>query len=102
MYNEKLRLELPKIKVPTMTTTFEIELEVKGVTDYGKWLLNDYRPIAGGAEAGASLSQDACQKILNHIFNDGTYSVPTAYLGLWTSALTGTSTSATAGELTYT
>lgn len=56
----------------------------------------------GAVMGGASLSDDAEIKILNHIFNDGTYSVPTASIGLWTSALTDASTGATAGELTYT
>lgn len=55
-------------------------------------------PLAGGA----SFSDYLENKVLDHIFNDGTFSVPTASLGLWTSALTDASTGATAGELTYT
>jgi hypothetical protein len=57
-----------------------------------------YPPAAGGA----SFSDYLENKILDHIFNDGTYSVPTASLGLWTSALTDASTGATSGEATYT
>lgn len=57
-----------------------------------------YPPAAGGA----SFSDYLELKILDHIFNDGTYSVPTASLGLWTSALTDASTGATAGEADYT
>lgn len=62
------------------------------IAEYG------YPPIAGGA----SFSDYLENKVLDHIFNDGTYSVPTASLGLWTSALTDASTGATAGEAAYT
>lgn len=55
-------------------------------------------PVAGGA----SFSDYLENKVLDHIFNDGTFSVPTASLGLWTSALTDASTGATAGEAAYT
>lgn len=55
-------------------------------------------PMAGGA----SFSDYLENKVLDHIFNDGTYSVPTASLGLWTSALTDASSGATAGEADYT
>lgn len=54
------------------------------------------------AAGGASFSDYLENKVLDHIFNDGTYSVPTASLGLWTSALTDASTGATAGEAAYT
>lgn len=57
-----------------------------------------YPPAAGGA----SFSDYLELKVLDHIFNDGTFSVPTASLGLWTSALTDASTGATAGEASYT
>lgn len=58
-----------------------------------------YPPAAGGA----SFSDYLELKVLDHIFNDGTFTVPsTVALGLWTSALTDASTGATAGEAAYT
>lgn len=78
-------------------------------SDYLKrWALEQYseRFIAEygfpPAMGGASFSDYLENKVLDHIFNDGTYSVPTASLGLWTSALTDASTGATAGEASYT
>jgi hypothetical protein len=56
-------------------------------------------PMMGGA---ASLGQAVQQKVLDHITNQTSYTMPTPYLGLWTSSVTDTSTAATAGELTYT
>jgi hypothetical protein len=50
----------------------------------------------------ASFSDYLENKILDHVFGDGAYTSPTAYVGLWTSALTDASTGATAGEATYT
>ncbi len=79
------------------------------LSDYARWLLADrysqdylaehgLLPMAGGA----SFSDYLELKVLDHIFNDGTYSVPTASLGLWTSALTDASTGSTSGEAAYT
>lgn len=76
----------------------EIKFNPGRFTEYGRWLYEDYIPVAGAA----SFSDYLELKVLDHIFNDGTYSVPTASLGLWTSALTDASSGATAGELTYT
>src|SRR4051794_14227647 len=67
-------------------------------TEYGRYMYKDYMPMAGAA----SFSDYLENKVLDHIFNDGTYSVPTASLGLWTSALTDASTGATTGEAAYT
>ncbi len=50
----------------------------------------------------ASFSDYLENKVLDHVFGDGSYTSPTAYVGLWTSALTDASTGATAGEATYT
>lgn len=50
----------------------------------------------------ASFGDAVENKILDHVFGDGAYTSPTAYLGLWTSALTDASTAATAGEATFT
>lgn len=55
------------------------------------------------AAGGASFSDYLENKVLDHIFNDGTFTVPaTVAIGLWTSALTDASTGATAGEAAYT
>jgi hypothetical protein len=67
-------------------------------TDYGLWLLSRYAPIAGGASIGNAVEN----KILDHITNQTSYTMPTPSLGLWTSTVDDTSTAATAGELTYT
>lgn len=56
-----------------------------------------FPPIAGGA----SFTDFLAKKLLDHIFGDS-FAAPTAYLGLWTSALTDASTGSTTGELTYT
>src|SRR4249920_148253 len=69
------------------------------LSDYGRWLVDCQVPRGLTA---ASFSDYLENKVLDHIFNDGTYSVPTASLGLWTSALTDASTGATAGEAAYT
>jgi hypothetical protein len=76
-------------------------LQRRVLEDYGERFLADHGipPIAGGA----SFSDYLENKVLDHIFNDGTFSVPTTVaLGLWTSALTDASTGATSGEANYT
>ena len=50
----------------------------------------------------ASFGNAVENKILDHITNQSSYTMPTPYLALWTSTLDETSTAATAGELTYT
>ena len=51
----------------------------------------------------ASFSDYAETAILDHILSDGAFTEPAnVYLGLWTSALSDASTSATAGEANYT
>jgi hypothetical protein len=76
-----------------------ITLNPGRLSDYGRWLVDCQVPRGLTA---ASFSDYLENKVLDHIFNDGTYSVPTASLGLWTSALTDASTGATAGEAAYT
>jgi hypothetical protein len=76
-------------------------LQRKILAEYSEEFLAEhgYPPVAGGA----SFSDYLENKVLDHIFNDGTFTVPaTVALGLWTSALTDASSGATAGELTYT
>lgn len=84
-----------KVEVPNLCT---VELGRANFTEYGRWLFNDYIPMAGGA----SITDATELKILDHIVANATYSAITPYLGLWTSAVTDTSTAATTGELTYT
>lgn len=92
-----------------------LKLESAKITDYGRYAYREilpeelalpWNPLESGSpkeiRGAASFSDNLENKILDHIFNDGTYSVPTASLGLWTSALTDASTGATTGELTYT
>ena len=55
-------------------------------------------PMLGAASFGNAVEN----KILDHITNQASYTMPTPYLALWTSTLDDTSTAATAGELTYT
>lgn len=55
-------------------------------------------PMMGGASIGNTVEN----KVLDHLVNNTSYTMPTPYLGLWTSAVDDTSTAATAGELTYT
>lgn len=55
-------------------------------------------PIMGGA----SFSDYLENKVLDHIFNDASYTAPSPSLGLWTAALTDASTGAAASEATYT
>lgn len=86
------RVIIPGLEVP------DLILENPRVTEYGRWLLRDYKPIAGGASIGNAVEV----KILDHLVANATYSAPAPYLGLWTSAVDDTSTAATAGELTYT
>lgn len=84
---------VPGIEVP------EIVLENPRLTEYGRWLLNDYVPIAGGAN---NMGDAVELKVLDHLVANATYAAPSPYLGLWTSAVDDTSTAATSGELTYT
>jgi hypothetical protein len=67
-------------------------------TDYGLWLLSEYVPIAGGASFGNAVEN----KILDHITNQTSYTMPTPSLGLWTTTPDDTYTAASGTELTYT
>lgn len=88
-------LVMPRVVVPELC---ELNLQVGGWTEYGRWLMKDYKPIAGAASIGDAVEL----KVLDHLVANATYGALTPYLGLWTSALTDASTSATAGELSYT
>lgn len=92
-----------------------LKLDSARITEYGRYAYRDvlpdelalpWNPLEPGSpkdiRGAASFSDYLELKVLDHIFNDGTFSVPTASLALWTSALTDASTGATAGELTYT
>lgn len=90
-----------------------IQLNKGHITPAGLWLgtghdLNDpeirgminrgIKPMMGGASIGDVVEN----KVLDHLVNNTSYTMPTPSLGLWTSAVGDTSTAATAGELTYT
>lgn len=49
-----------------------------------------------------SFSEYAAGKILQHALGSSSWTMPTTYVGLWTSALTSASTGSTAGEAAYT
>lgn len=55
-------------------------------------------PMMGAASIGNAVEN----KILDHLTNQASYTMPAPYLALWTSTLDDTSTAATSGELTYT
>lgn len=55
-------------------------------------------PMLGAASIGDAVEK----KVLDHLTNQTSYTMPTPYLALWTSTVDDTSTAATAGELTYT
>lgn len=77
-----------------------ITLNPGRLSEYGRWLANSQVPLG---LINASFSDYLELKVLDHIFNDGTFTVPsTVALGLWTSALTDASTGATSGEAAYT
>jgi hypothetical protein len=57
-----------------------------------------HRPMMGAASIGNAVEN----KVLDHLTNQTSYTMPTPSLGLWTSTVDDTSTAATAGELTYT
>ena len=67
-------------------------------TEFGLWLLTAYAPIAGAGSIGNAVEN----KILDHITNQTSYTMPTPSLGLWTGTLDDTSTAATANEANYT
>lgn len=89
-----------------------IRLNKGHITPAGLWLgtghdINDpevralitagQRPMMGGASIGNVVEN----KVLDHLTNQTSYTMPTPSLGLWTSTVDDTSTAATAGELTY-
>lgn len=69
------------------------------LTHHGWTLVKQQAPLGLVA---ASIGNAVENKILDHLVANATYSAPTPYLALWTSALDDTSTAATSGELTYT
>ena len=49
-----------------------------------------------------SFSEYCASAVLAHVVGKTSFTEPTTYIGLWTSALTSASTGATSGEATYT
>lgn len=86
------RVVVPGLEVP------ELVLGAPNFTEFGRWFLNEYVPISGGASIGNAVEN----KVLDHLVANATYTAPTPSLGLWTSTVDDTSTAATAGELSYT
>jgi hypothetical protein len=89
-----------------------IQLNPGRITRAGLWLATghdladpDIQNLIGQGKGpmmgGGSFTDYLENKLLDHIFGDS-YTAPTAYLALWTSALTDASTGSTGGELTYT
>lgn len=81
-----------KLWTPELAEICELPLDIASRMD------QQPPPIMGGA----SFSDDAELKVLNHIFNDGTYSVPTPYLALTTATPDDTKTGSTITEAGYT
>lgn len=77
----------------------EITLNPGRLTRYGWGLVRQQVPLGLVA---ASIGNAVENKVLDHLTNQTSYTMPTPYLALWTSTLDDTSTAATAGELTYT
>ena len=77
----------------------KIELDPGFITPYGEeWLYRyvlDQPPIAGGASFGNVVEN----KVLDHLTNQASYTMPAPYLGLWTTTPDDTFTAATATEL---
>lgn len=76
-----------------------IRLNPGRLTPYGWSLVKQQAPL-GLVAAGIGNAVE--NKILDHLVANSTYSAPSPYLALWTSALDDTSTAATSGELSYT
>lgn len=94
-------MELMRVELDLDNIHISDFLQRKILDDYGADFCAEHGmpPMAGGA----SFSDYTENKVLDHIFNDGTFTVPsTVAIGLWTSALTDASTGATAGEAAYT
>jgi hypothetical protein len=85
-----------------------LELQPGRLVRHPRWLreLPGFVEVDGlllpAAAGGASLGNAVENKILDHITGQTSYTMPTPYLGLWTSAVDDTSTAATAGEANYT
>lgn len=86
-----------EILVPTPRKLERIELLRPRFSDYAR--RRGLAPIAGGA---GSFSDYLEAKVLDHIFNDPSYTAPSPRLRLWTSALGDASDASTAGEANYT
>ena len=76
-----------------------IRLNPGRLTPYGWHLVKQQVPLGLVAASAGNAVEN---KILDHLTNQTSYTMPTPYLALWTSALDDTSTAATSGELTYT
>lgn len=82
--------------VPKVEPVTVLDLHEGHLTEYGRFMFTKYRPIAGAA----SFSNYLEDKLLDHIFNDGTFSAPSPSLALCTTAPTDSSTGATIVEAT--
>jgi hypothetical protein len=88
--------ERVELLIPTPNRLERIELLEPRYSDYARRC--GLAPMAGGA----SFSDYLENKVLDHIFNDPSYTAPSPYLRLWTSALTDASDASTSGEAAYT
>lgn len=75
-----------------------LDLHPGRLTHYGRWLMHDYVPMAGGASIGNAVEN----KVLDHLVANATYAAVTPSLGLWTTTPDDTYTAASGTELTYT
>lgn len=93
-------MEVVRVELDLASARFSDYFQRKVLADWSEEFIAEhgFPPAAGGA----SFSDYLENKVLDHIFNDGTYSVPTASLALCTSVPTDASTGATIVEATYT
>lgn len=91
-----MSLFVPKVEVPGVG---ELALRYGGITEHGRhWLESIYPPIAGAASASDYLEL----KLLDHIFNDPSFTAPSPSLALCTAVPDDTKTGSTITEANYT
>lgn len=94
--------EVPKLQVVEFSPVLGVSeyLQRKVIDDYCADYAAEhgFPPLAGGA----SFSDYLENKILDHIFNDGSYTAPSPYLALCTSVPDDTKTGTTIVEASYT
>jgi hypothetical protein len=98
---QRPKLWVPKVEVPGIGA---LALTLGGISEYGRELVRGmHLPMAGDDCEFASFSDYLELKVLDHIFNDGTFTVPsTVALALCTTVPTDVSTGANIVEATYT